>query len=140
MHIIKYNLKLIKLKIIAGNSNLISNIYDIIIIATPLTNDQENPINFEDFPKETLSHFKGKYQTTIATFVKGYLNTFHFGLEDEIDAIYSCDPNKTRISSVGKLGHVSDDKKESIKTWKIFTRETLTPGFINTIFSQVEII
>ena len=116
---------------------MVSNIYDIIIIATPLTDDQENPIEFENFPPEVLLHFPGKYQTTIATFAQGNLNPFHFGLKDEIDAIYSCNPNITKISSIGKLNSVSEPNMGTFKTWKIFSREPMTPVFVNKILSHV---
>ncbi|XP_033222178.1 prenylcysteine oxidase 1-like isoform X2 [Belonocnema kinseyi] len=120
-----------------GNPDFVSDFYDIVIIATPLTVDQEYPIKFEEFPPETLFHFPGKYQTTVATFVHANLNTFHFGLEDEIDAVYSCNPNFTNISSVGKVDSVSEPKKGTLKTWKVFTKENMTPAFMNKIFSQV---
>lgn len=118
--------------------NIITDVYDIVIIARPLTNDQETSIEFEEFPEEAIFTVPGKYQTTIATFVEGKLNPLHFGLESEIDCILSCNPNKTIVSSIGKVNSVNDNgKKGSSDVWKIFTRESMNPKFINKILSKV---
>lgn len=108
-----------------------------VIIATPLTNDQENSIIFEEFPEEATLKIPGKYQTTIATFLEGKLNPLYFGLENEIESIFSCNPNKTKISSVGKVNPVNDQKKETSDVWKIFTREPMTSTFMSKMFLKV---
>ncbi|XP_044007427.1 prenylcysteine oxidase-like isoform X2 [Aphidius gifuensis] len=108
--------------------------YDIVIIGKPLTDDHDMPIKFRNFDSTKNFKFPGKYQITYATFVKGTLRPSYFGDEDFFDAIFSCDPNKTTISSISRLetvkGTVSD-------VWKIFSKTSLERQVINKIFSEV---
>ncbi|XP_011154747.2 prenylcysteine oxidase 1 isoform X1 [Harpegnathos saltator] len=105
--------------------------YDIVIIAAPLTSDQEFPIEFINFPKKL--EFPGHYQTTYATFLKADIKPKYFGLHESLDDIFSCDPNKTIISSIGKVGFANGSS-----IWKIFSRESLEPDLIQKMFSNVD--
>ncbi|XP_076248592.1 prenylcysteine oxidase 1 [Calliopsis andreniformis] len=118
------------------STTMMQSRYDIVIIATPLTNDQAFPISFEGFPK-TDFHGVGKYHETIATFIKGDLKPHYFGLDEELDAILSCDPNKTIISSVGKVNSVKNTLKHS-RVWKIFSNAPLELGIIEEMFSNLD--
>ncbi|XP_012233624.1 prenylcysteine oxidase-like [Linepithema humile] len=109
--------------------------YDIVIIATPLTHDQAFPIEFVGFPDDFI--FQGNYQTTYATFVKGNLNPKYFGLKETIDAIFSCNPNKTIISSIGQQGLVNGLVKKNSPVWKIFSRKSIDTNLIDKMFSKV---
>lgn len=110
--------------------------YDIVIIATPLTHDQEFPIKFVDFPDNLV--FPGNYQTTYATFINGDLNLKYFCLQEKaLNIILSCNPNKTKISSIGKVSSVDGSTDTSSQIWKIFSREPLVTNLINRMFSHV---
>lgn len=109
--------------------------YDIVIIATPLTIDQEFQIEFIEF-SDNLK-FLGNYQTTYATFIKADLNPKYFGLDEALDSILSCNPNKTKISSIGKLDSVDGSIKKNSPVWKIFSRKPLETSYIHDIFSNV---
>lgn len=109
--------------------------YDIVILAIPLTHDQEFPIIFQGFPENDLYNL-GKYHKTIATFVKADLKPHYFGLTEELDGILSCDPNKTIVNSLGRLNSVEDTLTNS-NVWKIFSNEPLKPEIINEMFSNV---
>ncbi|XP_012527010.1 prenylcysteine oxidase [Monomorium pharaonis] len=109
--------------------------YDIVIIAAPLTSDQEFQIKFVGFPHDLV--FPGKYQTTYATFVKANLNLKYFGLQDPMNSILSCNPNKTKISSIGKQESVDGSVTKDPPIWKVFSRESLESTFIHDIFSHV---
>ncbi|XP_012257805.2 prenylcysteine oxidase 1-like [Athalia rosae] len=122
----------------AGSENVMKNTYDVVIIATPLTEDQKNHISFEGFPKNAALKFSGKYQTTVATFVEGDINPSYFGLEESLDAILSCNPNETKIHSVGKLFPVDGPTENNSRTWKIFSKERLLPSDISAMFSHVD--
>ncbi|XP_076754653.1 prenylcysteine oxidase 1 [Xylocopa sonorina] len=111
-------------------------VYDIVILAIPLTRDQEFPIIFEGFPNNDF-YSQGKYHETIATFVKGNLKPLHFGLEDESDNVLSCDPNKTVISSLGRLNSV-EGIMENSKIWKIFSNKRLNSTILSEIFSNIQ--
>jgi hypothetical protein len=109
--------------------------YDIVIIAAPLTNDQKFPIEFVQFPNNLA--FPGNYQTTYATFIEADLNFKYFDLQETLDNILSCNPNKTKISSVGKVYSVNGLTKTNSGIWKIFSREPLETDLIYEMFSNV---
>ncbi|XP_029167304.1 prenylcysteine oxidase-like [Nylanderia fulva] len=110
--------------------------YDIVIIATPLTHDQEFPIEFVDFPDNLV--FPGDYQTTYATFVDGDLNPKYFDLQETLDAILSCNPNKTKISSIGKVDSVYGSTKKNSRIWKIFSRKSISSLIHNMFYNVTE--
>lgn len=58
-----------------------SQLYDIVVLATPLQESVGSEIRFQDFnpPFDQLS---GSYHSTVATIVHGYLNTSLFGFPD----------------------------------------------------------
>ncbi|KAL2716889.1 prenylcysteine oxidase-like [Vespula squamosa] len=118
------------------NINVMKSRYDIVILATPLTEDQKTRITFEEFPADGLT-FLGEYQTTIATFVKGDLNPSYFGLEEELDSVLSCNPN-TQIHSVGKVDTVEGPTKIDPKIWKIFSNASLPLNVLHNIFLNIE--
>lgn len=111
--------------------------YDIVIIATPLTHDQKFSIKFEGFPRNDF-YTAGEYHKTIATFVKADLKPQYFGLEDEIDIILSCNPNKTIISSLGRLNSVEGPTKDDRRIWKIFTNDPLKREILDEMFSNID--
>lgn len=106
-----------------------------VIIATPLTEDQKMRITFEEFPVDGFQ-FLGEYQTVIATFVRGDLNPNYFGLEQELDSIMSCN-SSTQIHSVGKLETVDGLTKVDSKIWKIFSNTSLPMHDLHNIFFNV---
>lgn len=109
--------------------------YDIVIIAAPLTSDQEFQIEFAGFSSNLV--FPGSYQTTYATFVKANLKPEYFGLQEPLDGILSCNPNKTKISSVGKLDPVDGVIKKDPQVWKVFSRKSLETSLIHDMFSNI---
>ncbi|CAL7951839.1 unnamed protein product [Xylocopa violacea] len=110
-------------------------VYDIVILAIPLTHDQEFPIIFEGFPRNDFYN-QGKYHETVATFVKANLKPYHFGLEEESN-ILSCDPNKTVISSLGRINSIEGTIGNS-KIWKIFSNKHLNSAILNEMFSNIQ--
>lgn len=115
------------------------NIYDIVVLAAPLTKDQNQSIEFLGFPNDDNLRFPGTYQTTVATFIQGDLNISYFGLEESIVDILSCDPNKTVINSVGKLFPVGGPTESDSRVWKVFSKKSLTSKQINSMFSKVRL-
>lgn len=105
------------------------------IIAAPMTSDQEHRIKFGGFENIDLE-FSGEYQTTFATFVSGDVNPSYFGLEEEM-GILSCNPIETKISSIGQLSSVEGTKSNITKVYKIFSRQKLDDSILNKMFSQV---
>lgn len=110
--------------------------YDIVIIAAPLTSEQRLSMEFIEFPDSIA--IPGSYQTTYATFVQADLNPKYFGLQERLDSILSCAPNKTKISSVGKVDSVDGGSTETTsRVWKVFSRKSLESTLINEMFSNV---
>lgn len=109
--------------------------YDIVIIATPLTSDQEFPIEFVNFPKDL--EFPDSYQTTHATFVQADIKPKYFGIDQSLDAVLSCNLNKTKISSVGKESSTNGLEDKDSPVWKIFSRKPLETDLIREMFSNV---
>lgn len=58
-----------------------SELYDIVVLATPLQESVGSEVHFQGFnpPFDQLS---GNYHSTVATIVHGYLNTSFFGFPD----------------------------------------------------------
>ncbi|XP_011301154.1 prenylcysteine oxidase [Fopius arisanus] len=109
--------------------------YDIVIVTAPLTSDHRMLIEFQNFPNNENFIFSGNYQTTYATFIEGELNHTYFGGDSSIQGILSCNPEKTIVSSVGKLSSVEGEESS---VWKIFTRNPLTPDIIGRMFSKID--
>ncbi|KAG5308441.1 PCYXL protein, partial [Acromyrmex insinuator] len=109
--------------------------YDIVIIAAPLTSDQEFQIKFIGFPGNLV--IPGKYQTTYATFIKANLKPNYFNLQEPLDEILSCNPNKTTISSVGKVNPVDDSFRKDPQIWKVFSRKPLETSLVHDMFSKI---
>ncbi|KAK0176236.1 hypothetical protein PV328_000390 [Microctonus aethiopoides] len=114
---------------------MINDVYDVVIIAIPLTQDQSMSIEFVNFPDDVNLKFPGNYQTTYATFVKGQLNMSYFGLDYPIDNILSCNPDKSILSSVGNLCTVEGIKSD---VWKIFSRNSLKKNIIDKFFEKTD--
>lgn len=122
---------------ISDSTDPMTSTYDIVIIAAPLTRDQQFQIEFVEFPNNNLV-FPGHYQTTHATFIKADLKPQYFDLqESSLDCILSCNPNKTKISSVGKVNPVDNLIEKNPPVWKIFSRKPLETSLIHDMFSQV---
>ncbi|XP_011865640.1 PREDICTED: prenylcysteine oxidase-like [Vollenhovia emeryi] len=117
--------------------------YDIVVIAAPLTTDQEFQIEFAEFPDKLA--FPGSYQTTHVAFIKGDLNLKYFGLDTALSSILSCNPNKTKISSVGEQdsvdGSIKSEQANFIEkdrpVWKLFSRERMETSLLHDIFYNV---
>ncbi|KAM9451059.1 prenylcysteine oxidase 1-like isoform 2-T2 [Clarias gariepinus] len=58
-----------------------SDIYDIVIIATPLQQNVNSGISFQGFEPQ-LPEFTGSYHTMVASIIHGYLNCTYFGFPD----------------------------------------------------------
>lgn len=119
---------------ISEDTHQLTDKYDVVIIATPLTSDQQMPIEFVNFSNRENFIFSGNYQTTWATFIDGQLNATYFGLDESIQGILSCNPEKTLINSVGKLSSIQG---QDSNVWKIFSRNPLSLNTIKSMFFKV---
>ncbi|KAL6257655.1 hypothetical protein P5V15_011233 [Pogonomyrmex californicus] len=117
-----------------GTDSITSN-YDIVIIAAPLTKDQASQIEFVGFPDDLI--FPGSFQTTHVTFIKANLNLKHFGLQETLDSILSCNPNKTNINMVLALESVDGLAKKNPRVWRVYSRKPMESSLIHDMFSNI---
>jgi prenylcysteine oxidase/farnesylcysteine lyase len=120
-------------------TNKKSSLYDIVIIATPLTEDTQANIQFTNFPKKFT--FPGVYHTTICTVVQGKLNVSYFGFESEKDAVDEILTVRQDFpfSSIGRLNPVDYKSKEGVfDVWKIFSHKPLTKEQLNNLFLEIK--
>ncbi|KAJ4439648.1 hypothetical protein ANN_07776, partial [Periplaneta americana] len=112
-----------------------SSVYDIVIVATPLTEDTHADIYFKNFPSSLK--FPGKYHRTVCTIVHGKLNFTYFGFENEKDTVDSILTVKLDLifSAIGRLSPVDYQIDEGqFDIWKIFSQVPLTEEQIHTLF------
>ncbi|XP_021925663.1 prenylcysteine oxidase-like isoform X2 [Zootermopsis nevadensis] len=115
--------------------NYTSSLYDIVIIATPLTEDTQANIKFTNFPK--ILKFPGIYHRTVCTIVHGKLNVTYFGFENEKDAVEEILTVKQDLlfSSIGRLNPVDYKPNEGVfDVWKVFSQKPLTEEQLNNLF------
>ncbi|XP_062995519.1 prenylcysteine oxidase 1 [Elgaria multicarinata webbii] len=116
-----------------------SDLYDIILIATPLHRKIAN-ITFRNF-KPPIPDFSSPYQQTVATFVHGHINASFFGYQDPsqflLSAIFTTENPKLFISSIGIVSPVQD-KLLGPPVWKVFSPQPLTKEQMNMLFSSYD--
>ncbi|MEE6517821.1 hypothetical protein FKM82_028322 [Ascaphus truei] len=124
------------------------DLYDILIIATPLNKGISN-ITFLGFspPIETFSK---SYHQTVATFVHGRINASFFGCSEpchfELSEIITTDNPKLFISSVGAVSPVKAAAKPSatnpagLKVWKVFSPEPLREDQLRLLFESYDTV
>ncbi|KAG7159989.1 Prenylcysteine oxidase-like [Homarus americanus] len=119
-----------------ADSDLRSQDYDIVVIAAPLTKDNNN-IKFVNFTKEF--DFPGHYERIICTMVQGKVTPESLLLtpDDAIDEILVTNP-KLMFNSFGKQCPVDahDYSYDNPDVWKIFSSAPLEEDQLNIFFSK----
>lgn len=124
-------------------SNEVTNIYDMVIIATPFYGN-ESDISFINFPEPIIgsSHL---YHRTVATFVRGLPNFSKFGYKtlNEFPEIVLVTKDKFFFNSVVKLHRVDvgserHENKQELPTWKVFSQQPLTDEEMLALFISYE--
>ncbi|XP_007938295.1 prenylcysteine oxidase 1 [Orycteropus afer afer] len=114
-------------------SEIRSDFYDIVLVATPLNRKMSN-ITFLNFDPP-IEEFHQYYQHIVTTFIKGQLNTTVFSSRalDQFDlsAVFTTDNPDLFINSIGIVSPVreKDNPKPSTDgtyVWKIFSQDILT--------------
>ncbi|CAI5783404.1 prenylcysteine oxidase 1 [Podarcis lilfordi] len=125
-----------------STSGLMSELYDIILIATPLQRKIAN-ITFRNF-KPPIPEFSQPYHQTVATFVHGRINTSYFGYQDpskfSLTAIFTMEHPKLFINCIGIVSPVEDKTKPLLSpaVWKVFSPKPLTKEQLNLLFSSYD--
>ncbi|NWS39527.1 PCYOX oxidase, partial [Probosciger aterrimus] len=126
-------------------SGLTGDVYDIVVIAAPLSRKMAN-ITFKNFDPP-VPEFPNPYHKTVATFVHGRLNASFFGYRDpetfNFGSIFTMENPKLFINSLGVVSPVEDgggEGKLSLQSavWKVFSKEVLTKEQLNLLFSSYD--
>lgn len=122
----------------------IFDMYDIVVIASPLSKDIGN-IKFLGFDPPVEAFFP-PYQRTVATFVHGRINASFFGCpkpcQFSLSEILTTDQPNLFINSIGSISPVKPvteseiSKASDIKVWKIFSPEPLTEEQLRLLFES----
>ncbi|XP_060643554.2 prenylcysteine oxidase 1 [Anolis sagrei] len=127
-----------------STSGVTSDLYDIILIATPLHRKIAN-ITFRNF-KPPIPEFSKPYQQIIATFVHGNINTSFFGYPDpskfQLSGIFTMENPKLFVNSIGIVSPVENNTKaaEGSPVWKVFSPQPLTKEQLNLLFSSYDLV
>ncbi|XP_010224379.1 PREDICTED: prenylcysteine oxidase-like, partial [Tinamus guttatus] len=122
-----------------------AEMYDIVVIATPLNHKMSN-ITFRNF-NPPIPEFPHPYHQTIATFVHGRLNASFFGYHDpsafHLSDIFTTENPKLFINSLGVVSPVEGRPSEEklplqSAVWKVFSKEPLTKEQLNLLFSSYD--
>ncbi|KAG8232244.1 hypothetical protein J437_LFUL011797 [Ladona fulva] len=117
------------------DKNLVTKVYDIVIVAAPLTRDTSN-IVFEKLPSLTFVP-DGRYHRTVCTIVKGKLNHRYFGERNEANEIYSIKDNLL-INSVARIYSVHKrPRKGESEVWKVFSQKPLSKDDLSEMFLRL---
>lgn len=109
-------------------------IYDIAILATPLTDDTST------LQVEGQTNFPGSYHRTVATLVHGQVDPGYIGLsQDQLTMTnFVIDPT-TNVNSFALLAPVNYLKDTELPSvWKVFSQKPLTQQELDNIFKTRE--
>ncbi|XP_066495722.1 prenylcysteine oxidase 1-like [Tiliqua scincoides] len=118
-----------------SESELATELYDIVLIATPLQPEIAN-ITFHNF-NPPIPEFCRHYHQTVTTLVRGHLNTSIFGYQDpsrfELSIIFTMESPKLFFDSIMILPPVRKTaQKHSV--WRVLSPEPLTKEQLNLLF------
>ncbi|KAJ6653130.1 hypothetical protein lerEdw1_010092 [Lerista edwardsae] len=127
-----------------SKSGLTTELYDILLIATPLQRKIAN-ITFPNF-NPPIPEFSRHYHQTVATFVHGRINTTFFGYQDPsqfvLSSIFTMEHPKLFINSIGVVSPVKKgtaaEPTLGPPVWKVFSREPLTKEQLHLLFASYD--
>ncbi|KAF7236725.1 Prenylcysteine oxidase [Varanus komodoensis] len=128
----------------SSTAGITSELYDIVLIATPLHRKIAN-LTFRNF-NPPIPDFSSPYEHIVTTLVHGQINSSFFGYQDpsqfSLSAIFTTDNPKLFINSIGIVSPVQDKMNQITgpPVWKIFSAQPLTKQQINMLFSSYDSI
>nr|XP_020643105.1 prenylcysteine oxidase-like [Pogona vitticeps] len=127
-----------------STTGLTSDLYDIILIATPLHRKIAN-ITFHNF-RPPIPEFSRPYEQIVSTFLHGQINASFFGYQDpsqfSLTAIFTMENPKLFFNSLGVVSSVQNkmDPFLGSHVWKTFSADSLTEEQINLLFSSYDTV
>lgn len=117
-----------------------SDVYDYVVIATPLSQNQRVPLKFNNFPQPIVG--RGEYHRTVSTMVTGTLKRSKFPeFADGKSAVIINTDDGDFFNSIGNLQGVNGT--DSLKVWKVFSKKPLANNEIEMLFdshSEVKVV
>ncbi|CAL1573174.1 unnamed protein product [Knipowitschia caucasica] len=120
-----------------------SDLYDIVVLATPLQESVQSGITFEDF-SPPFDQLPGYYHSTVATIVHGYLNTTFFGFPDPrlfpFASVLTTDEPRLFFNSVASICPVNISagfrrkQPQEAGIYKVFSPHTLDKVQLKSLF------
>ncbi|XP_076024763.1 prenylcysteine oxidase 1-like [Genypterus blacodes] len=120
-----------------------SDLYDIVVLATPLQDSVESGINLEGFTPP-FDQLPGSYHRTVATVVHGYLNTSFFGFPDPrlfpFANVLTTDTPNLFFNSVASICPVNIStgfrrkQPQEAGIYKVFSLQSLDKARLKTLF------
>lgn len=123
-----------------------SELYDIVVLATPLQASVQSGVEFQDFTPP-FDELAGSYHSTVATIVHGYLNTSVFGFPDPrlfpFASILTTDTPHLFFNSVASVCPVNISagfrrkQPQEAGIYKVFSPQPLDKSQLKTLFRSV---
>ncbi|KAJ0061634.1 hypothetical protein NL108_005778, partial [Boleophthalmus pectinirostris] len=120
-----------------------SDLYDIVVLATPLQESVQSGIKFEDFTPP-FDQLPGYYHSTVATIVHGYLNTTFFGFPDPrlfpFASVLTTDRPQLFFNSVASICPVNISagfrrkQPQEAGVYKVFSPQALDKSQLKSLF------
>lgn len=116
--------------------NDLEELFDILIIASPLTADKSNLL-FVGFDEEIT--VPGSYVPITATMVQGKLNTTSLGIHDNVKTTFYYQMSENfPLWSIERTDINSDDEDENVKpVYRMHSQGPLSEEFLKTIFVSI---
>uniref|UniRef100_A0A3Q4B8N7 Prenylcysteine lyase domain-containing protein n=1 Tax=Mola mola TaxID=94237 RepID=A0A3Q4B8N7_MOLML len=122
-----------------------SELYDIVILATPLQESVGSGVQFEGF-NPPFDQVPGNYHSTVATIVHGYLNTSFFGFPDPrlfpFASILTTEMPNLFFNSIASICPVNISagfrrkQPQEAGVYKVFSPQPLDKTQLKTLFSS----
>lgn len=122
-----------------------SEVYDIIVVATPLQQNVESGISFLGF-EPGLPEMPGSYHQTVASIIHGYMNCSYFGYPDPklfpFSSILTTDTHglffnsATSICPVNITSGFRRKQPEEAGVYKVFSPKPLEKNDLKTLFKS----
>lgn len=124
-----------------------SELYDIVVLATPLQASVGSGLRFQDFAPP-FDELPGSYHGTVATIVHGYLNTSFFGFPDPrlfpFASVLTTETPSLFFNSVASVCPVNISagfrrkQPQEAGVYKVFSAQPLEKSQLKTLFRSVE--
>ena len=123
-----------------------SELYDIVVLATPLQDSVGSGLRFEGFAPP-FDQLPGNYHSTVATIVHGYLNTSFFGFPDPrlfpFASVLTTETPAVFFNSVASICPVNIStgfrrkQPQEAGVYKVFSPQPLDKSQLKTLFRSV---